>query len=192
MEAEVFSQSPRKVTLGSITKQSSNGRITFPLTMTLDGDTMGALPDWVSAGYDSVSENARSWVPEIREVADVLVAFSNSKPSSKLFADPDAKISNATLTGFQILRAGDPDEPEIELHFKIYAPFARDFWKWAGEMCGEEVYIGFPKTLAKAATKAPGEKSGTLPLKPAAGEQGGGPASPDQGKKSTGGPKKLN
>jgi hypothetical protein len=183
-----FQGAPHRVTIGSITKQSSNGRITFPLSMALTGETLGDLPDWVSEGYEAVSKTFTSLDPEVQEVADILLAFSNGKPKG-LFKNPDAKVPSATLRGFTITRVGDPDDPEVELHFKAFCPFSRDFWAWAGEMCGEEVYMNFPTALATGAVPAVAE-SGTLPLSEGAGEQDSGDAAGDgAGKKS--GPKKL-
>lgn len=143
----------RKVTLGSPTKQCSNGRILFPVNMPLTGDSLAALPSWVSNGFVAVSQACMEVIPDVQEMSELALAFSNDAPTGELFAPPSARLPGASLKGFKIVRGGDPDDPEIELHFKAYAPFTRDFWAWIGEMAGQEVYMSFPSTLGTVVVK---------------------------------------
>ena len=163
MEQKTFFPGPqRRVTIGSPTKQSSNGRFVFSIAMPLSEESLTGMPPWIKEGYEAVSKTLREACPEIEQVADITLAFSNDKPAGELFARPSAKIAAADLRGFKILRAGDSEDPEIELHFKAFAPFSRDFWAWIGEMCGKEVWMAFPASLS--GTLAATQTSGTLPL----------------------------
>lgn len=148
MEQQTFFPSAnRRVLLGTVTKQPTTGRICVAIRMPLTGESLVSCPDWVSQCFDAVSEFSRDMTPEIEQIADIMVSFNNDKPKGKLFDDPNAKIPSAELKAFIVQRCGDEEEPDVELAFKLYAPFSRDFWKWAGEMCGNEVYMAFPKTL---------------------------------------------
>lgn len=142
-----FPGASRRIILGSPTKQASNGRICMSITMPLTGEAVVGMPDWLGIAFDQVSKHFTSLKPEIEQISDLVVCFDNSKPNGKLFADPSAKIPSAELKGFEVLRAGEADEPDVELHFKLYAPFQREFWRWVGEMAGNEAYMGFPKGL---------------------------------------------
>lgn len=146
-----FPGANRRVTLGSPTKQCSNGRIVFAVQMPLTGESFASLPDWVGTGFEAVSGAFNEVNPEVQEVSDLALAFSNDAPKGELFAPPSARLPGASLKGFKIVRAGEPDDPEIELHFKVYGPFTRDFWAWIGEMSGHEVYMAFPATLGSGA-----------------------------------------
>ncbi len=156
-----FPGANRRVTLGSPTKQCSNGRIVFAVRMPLTGESFASLPDWVSSGFEAVSKAFMEVNPEVQEVSDLALAFSNDAPKGELFALPSARLPGASLKGFKIVRAGEPDDPEIELHFKAYGPFTRDFWAWIGEMAGHEVYMAFPSTVGGTVTVA---KPETKPL----------------------------
>lgn len=183
MTETTFTGAARRVTIGPVTKQSSTKKIVFPLSMVLTGELLGDLPDWVSQGFDAVTNGFTEVDPEVQQIADIMLAFSNDKPKSGLFKNPDAKIPSAELRGFKITRTGDPDDPEVELQFKAFCPFAREFWAWLGEMCGEEVFMNFPTALAKGPQK-PVEASGTLALE----GQGNEPAGAGSGKS---GPKAM-
>jgi hypothetical protein len=177
-----FPGSQRRVTLGSPTRQSSNGRIVFAVAMPLTAESFTGMPSWISDGYEAVSTTLREACPEIEQVADITLAFSDDKPAGELFSPPSAKIAAAELRGFKILRAGDSEDLEIELHFKAFAPYTREFWAWIGEMCGKEVWMGFPLSLSGTLAVPP--KSGTLPLTGNAdapqGESGPAPGIPDE------------
>ena len=149
-----FPGANRRVTLGSPTKQCSNGRIVFAVQMPLTGESFASLPDWVGSGFKAVSTAFMEVNPEVQEVSDLALAFSNDAPKGELFAPPSARLPGASLKGFKIVRAGEPDDPEIELHFKAYGPFTRDFWAWIGEMAGQEVYMAFPSTVGGTVTVA--------------------------------------
>ena len=149
-----FPGANRRVTLGSPTKQCSNGRIVFAVQMPLTGESFASLPDWVGSGFEAVSKAFMEVNPEVQEVSDLALAFSNDAPKGELFAPPSARLPGASLKGFKIVRAGEPDDPEIELHFKAYGPFTRDFWAWIGEMAGSEVYMAFPSTVGGTVTVA--------------------------------------
>lgn len=172
MEATFFPGANRRVTLGSPTKQCSNGRIVFAVQMPLTGESFASLPDWVGSGYEAVSKVFMEVNPEVQEVSDITLAFSNDAPKGELFAPPSAKLPGASLKGFKIIRAGEPDDPEIELHFKVYGPFTRAFWAWVGEMAGNEVYMAFPSTVGGTVTvaKTAAADDEELDLEPDAGE----------------------
>lgn len=156
-----FPGTHRRVVLGSPTKQCSNGRIVFPIQMPLSGESFIGMPDWIGAGFKAVTDSFTEVEPEVQQVSDLVLAFSNDKPKGELFAPPSAKVPGSELKGFKITRVGDPEDPEIELHFKAFAPFTRDFWAWIGEMAGKEVYMAFPTSLSGRVVVAPGPK---LPL----------------------------
>ena len=164
MEAKFFPGANRRITLGSPTKQSSNGRIVFPVSMPLTNENFVGMPTWVHDGYDAVRKTFTQVDPEVQEVTEIDLAFSNDAPKGEMFAAPSARLAGASLKGFSIERVGDAEEPDVELHFKVYAPFAREFWAWIGEMAGHEVYMAFPKTAAKTGVQVAGPE---LPLKPA-------------------------
>ena len=158
-----FTGAPRRVTIGPVTKQSSTGRIVFPLSIVLSGELLGDLPDWVSDGFDAVTKGFTEVEPEVQQIADIMLCFTNDKPKSSLFKNPDAKAPTSELRNFKITRTGDPDEPEVELQFKAFCAFSRELWQWLGEMCGEECFMNFPTALAQTPER-PAEASGTLPL----------------------------
>lgn len=158
MEATFFQGANRRVTIGSPTKQCSNGRIVFPIKMPLSGESFIGMPDWVGTGYTAVAQNFTEVDPEVQQVSDITLAFSNDKPAGELFEPPSAKVPGAELKVFKIKRTEDPDDPEVELHFKAFAPFTRDFWAWIGEMTGKEVYMAFPSSLGGTVKAAPAEQ----------------------------------
>jgi hypothetical protein len=183
MAETAISGSPHRVTIGPVTKQSSTKKIVFPLSMNLTGESLGSLPDWVSTGYEAVAQNFTEVDPEVQQVADIMLCFTNDKPKSGLFKNPDAKAPTSELRGFRITRTGDPDEPEVELQFKAFCAFSRELWAWLGEMCGEEVFMNFPTALAKSTPRP--VPSMDLPLEtadagaqPAQGASGGEKAAP--------------
>lgn len=147
-----FAAASRRVTLGSPTKQSTTGNICVPIRMPLTAESLASAPDWVTVAYEQVSDSAKEFIPALEEIADIVVTFDNSKPKGKLFEDPNAKVPSASLKGFVVQRCGDEENPDVELIFKLYAPFSRDFWRWLGEMATpkNEVYMGFPKSLGKS------------------------------------------
>jgi hypothetical protein len=153
-----FPGSNRRVIIGSPTKQSTTGRICVPIRMPLTGESLVAAPDWVGECYEAVSQFASDMTPEIEQIADITVAFANDKPKGQLFADPSAKVPSAELKGFSVQRCGEDDQPDVELVFKLYANFSRDFWTWLGEMAGKEVYMAFPKSLGAGMAKPKGEQ----------------------------------
>ena len=161
-----FTGSGRLIMLGSTTKQASNGRICLPITMPLTGQSVVGMPDWLGNAFEQVSKYAKTFKPEIEQIADIVVCFNNAKPADKLFDDPSARVPSAELKGFIVARAEDPDDPTVQLTFKLYAPFSRDFWAWLGEMTGHEVWMGFPKSLGGRVT-APKAEQENLDLPPA-------------------------
>lgn len=132
------------VVLGSVTKQHSTGRIVITMRMPLNGESMGALPDWVARGYEAVAKQFTEVDPEVQAMEDLAIAFTADNQPGELFSKRATRIASASLRGFKIKRVGKPDEPEVELQFKLYLSFARQFWAWAGEMAGESVYMTFP------------------------------------------------
>lgn len=171
MEQETFFRgTSRRVVLGSPTKQASNGRICLPITMPLTGQAVVGMPDWLGTAYEQVSQHFKCLEPEIEQIADIVVCFDNAQPNDQLFEDPSAKIPSADLKRFEVLRAGDGEDPEVQLQFRMYAPFQREFRAWVGEMAGATVYMGFPKSLG---AKVPAPEQGKLKEMPA-------PAAEDQ------------
>lgn len=150
-----FPGATRRVVLGSPTLQTSNRRICIPIAMPLSDEPMTSMPDWVGEAYTAVSQHFSHVDPEIEQLVDLTLHFSNDKPKGELFAPPDAKIPGAELRKFEVLRVGEPESPDVELHFKAYTPFTRDFWKWIGEMAGKEVYMNFPSSLGKGVAVQP-------------------------------------
>ena len=159
-----FSGASRRIILGSPTLQASTRRICVPIRMPLGADSFADMPDWIGAAYEAVARTFTEVSPEVEQIADVVLAFANKAQEGALFAAPSASVPQAELRAFSIIRAGDPDEPTVELTFKVYAPFAREFWKWLGEMAGSDVYMAFPKSLAKAVEVKPPAKSGPKDL----------------------------
>lgn len=161
-DSTFFPGSTRRVTIGSPTKQASNGRIVVGIRMPLSGESFVSMPDWVGEAYEAVSQYLTEASPEVQQVADLTLAFANDKPSGELFAHPSAKVPGAELKNFCVVRAGDSEDPEVELQFKAFTPFTRDFWTWVGEMAGKEVYMHFPSTIAKAVVVAKAPEQPTL------------------------------
>lgn len=163
-----FPGTNRRVILGSPTKQVTSGRICIPVRMPLTGESVVGMPHWVAEAYDAVSKFAREMSPEIEGMSDIALAFANdggSKTPGELFENPNAKAPNSELKNFSILRVGDPDgDPEVELQFKVYMPFARDLWRWVGEMGGKEVYMAFPSTLGKSVAIVSPDDQPKLPM----------------------------
>lgn len=147
MESQSFSGAQRRVKIGSPTKQSSNGRIIFPIQMPLGEDSLAKLPDWVSEGYSAVAKQFTEVDPQVQQIPGITIAFWNDTPESGLFPAPNVKVPDAELKGFVIKRVGEEDDPGIELQFKVYATFNRELWAWLGEMAGEDVQMAFPSTV---------------------------------------------
>ena len=164
---EFLASSLHRVILGSVTKQSSNGRIVVSMRMPLTGESLSKLPDWLARGYEAVAKQFTEVDPDVQAMEDLAIAFTNERKSGELFAKRAAKVASATLRSFKIVRAGKPDDPEVELHFKLYCAFARDFWAWAGEMSAAEVYMTFP---AGQPAQEPAAETADLPLEQAAAE----------------------
>ena len=125
-----FPGTHRRITIGSPTKQCSNGRIVFLIQMPLSGESFVGMPDWVGAGFEAVSKSFTEVEPEVQQVSDLVLAFNNDKPASELFAPHSAKAPGSELKGFKIVRVGDPEDSAVELQFKAFVPFTRDFWAW--------------------------------------------------------------
>ena len=156
METQTFFPSAnRRVIIGSPTKQSTTGRICVPIRMPLTGESLASAPDWIGTAYEAVSQYLSEATPEVEQIADITVAFQNDKPKGRLFADPSARVPSAELKAFCVQRCGEDENPDVELTFKLYANFSRDFWAWLGEMAGKEVYMAFPKSLGEGVTVHP-------------------------------------
>jgi hypothetical protein len=162
---ELLSSALQHVIMGSVTKQSSNGRIVVQMRMPLNGDNMGTLPDWVARAYEDVSKKYSDVEPEVQEMSDLAIAFANDNQDGVMFAKRAVKVASASLRSFKVTRTGKPDSPEVELQFKLYLSFAREFWAWAGEMSGEDVYMTFP---GPKPDQGPVAEAGDLPLEQAA------------------------
>lgn len=169
MEQQTFFPSAnRRVIIGSPTKQSTTGRILVPIRMPLTGESLVSAPDWIGTAYEAVSQYLSEATPEVEQIADITVAFANDKPKGQLFADPSAKVPSAELKAFCVQRCGEDENPDVELTFKLYASFSRDFWVWLGEMAGKEVYMAFPKTLGGGMAKDGATQTTLVETKPSA------------------------
>jgi hypothetical protein len=73
-------------------------------------------------------------------------------------------VPHSELKKFVCLRTEDPDDADIELQFKSYSSYSREYWIWLGEIAGTkaDIYMAFPTTMGVVAK--PAEKSGTLNL----------------------------
>lgn len=159
-----FPGTNRRVVLGSPTKQASNGRIVIGIRMPLSGESLIGMPDWVGEAYEAVSKFLAEASPEVQQVADLTLAFANDRPSGELFAHPSVKVPGAELKNFTVVRAGEAEDPDVELTFKAFTPFTRDFWTWVGEMAGKEVYMHFPSSMVKpVAVKATDQQGELIP-----------------------------
>lgn len=159
-----FPGTNRRVLIGSPTKQASNGRIVVGIRMPLTGESFIGMPDWVGEAYEAVSKYLTEASPEVQQVADITLAFANDKPSGELFAHPSAKVPGAELKNFTVIRASGADDPDVELTFKAFTPFTRDFWTWVGEMAGKEVYMHFPSSMVKPVAVRPAQQSELIPV----------------------------
>lgn len=157
-------QATPRVILGSPTLQASNRRICVPVRMPLNGDGFADLPDWISTAYDAVAKSFPSVDAPVDVISDIALAFYNGKPDEKLFTAPSAKVPHSELKKFVCLRTEDPDDAEIELHFKAYSSYSRDYWEWLGEIAGTkaDIYMAFPTSMGVVQPAA--AKSGTLDL----------------------------
>lgn len=188
--ATFFPGSNRRVILGSPTKHITSNRICIPIRMPLTGESVVGMPGWVAEAFYAVSKFAKEMSPEVSQVSDISLAFANEgkqKTTGELFENPNAKAPNSEMKNFTVLRVGDPDgDPEVELQFKAYMPFARELWRWVGEMGGKEVYMAFPSTTGKAVSivkaddqaKLPIESGTALPADPSLEEATGGAEPP--------------
>lgn len=154
-----FPGSNRKVILGSPTLQTTSRRVCIPIRMPLTGESFQGMPDWIGTAYEAVSRYLTEASPDVQQVADVTLGFYNDKPTGELFAPPSAKVPSSEIKNFSVTRVGDPDgDPEVELQFKAFIPFSRDFWNWIGEMAGKEVYMAFPSSLGGTVAVKPQTK----------------------------------
>ena len=152
MESTFFSGADCRVILGSPTLQTTNRRVSIPIRMPLNGETFGSMPSWVGTAYQAVSRYLTEASPEVQQVAGLTLAFYNEKREGEMFSAPSAKAPGCELKAFTVMRVGDPDpdtDPEVELHFKAYIPYTRDFWEWIGEMAGKEVQMAFPASVGQ-------------------------------------------
>lgn len=106
-----FPNSARRVIIGSPTKQSTTGRICVPIRMPLTGESLKSAPEWSDTAFTAVSQYLSEATPEVEQIADITLAFMNSKPEGKLFDDPSAKVPSAELRGFTMVRAGEAEDP---------------------------------------------------------------------------------
>jgi hypothetical protein len=136
-----FRGASRLITLGSPTLQVSNRRICIPIKMPLNGEDSTDMPDWLCSAYAAVSKSFTEVSPNILQLTDLTLAFKAEKQDGKLFESPNAKVSSAEIRKFKVMRVGSPDDPQVELHFKVYIAFNRKFWAWIGEMAGEEAAL---------------------------------------------------
>lgn len=147
MESSFFPGSIRRVTLGPpamLIGANKSRAIKVLVKMPLSGQNMQGMPEWLGEAYTSVSKHCLKLSPEVQALSDVSVAFvSEEKANGELFDKPTVQVPSSQIKKIEVVRAGDADEPDIELHFALYASFSRDLWRWTGEMAGNEVKMAF-------------------------------------------------
>lgn len=140
----------RRVILSTITLQKDRRIKLNNVRMPLTGEAMVSMPDWISNAYTAVSQNFTEVEPEIQQIGDLSVDFSNhapgAAPDKELFEAPLVKAPNAEIKKLTVLRTGDSEDPDVSLQFTMYMAFARKLWEWLGEMGGKEVYVSFPSS----------------------------------------------
>lgn len=162
-ESTFFPGSNRRVILGSPTLQTTSRRVCIPIRMPLSGESFTGMPDWIGESFAAVSKYLTEASPQVQQIAGVTLAFHNDAPKGELFAPPSAKAPSCELKAFSVCRVEDPDEdPTIELQFKSYIPFTRDFWDWIGQMAGHEVYMAFPSSLGGTVAVSPSKEKALL------------------------------
>jgi hypothetical protein len=145
-----FPGANRRVILGSPTLligSNKTRKLRLPIHMPLTGEKLVGMPDWLGDAYAAVSKSFTEVAPPIQQIADVVLHFSNDAPKGELFEPPQAKAPGSELRKFTVVRVGDGENPTVELQFTAYIPFSRDFWRWIGEMAGEEVHLAFPSSI---------------------------------------------
>ena len=145
-----FPGANRRVTLGSPTKQCSNGRIVFAVQMPLTGESFASLPDWVGSGFEAVSKNFMEVNPEVQEVSDLALAFSNDAPKGELFAPPSGDNENRANP---VARIGN-DECAHDCGNGSTCAESRDFGIWVSRNLDEHGHKAADKVEEKVAAPA--------------------------------------
>lgn len=140
-------------------------RIRIAVKMPLTGPNILGMPDWLGEALTAVSKHFTEVDPQLKELIDVSISFSDKEPKEELFENPSAKAPSSELRGFKVLRVGESENPDVELQFMLYCSFARPFWVWAGEKAGEQVHMFFPATKTGIHVAAP-----ALPLEQSSAE----------------------
>lgn len=169
-----FPGTSRRATISSVTLQpgrKGGRKIKVPIHIPLSDGNLHGMPEWVANALTAVSQSFTEVEPEIQQIADVTIQFNGSAPGSALFDQPDAQAPNAELRKFIVRRTGKSDDPEVELHFNCYVGFARDLWRWLGEMGGSEVYISFPSAKAAIEVVAPSAQESFVADRPELSEE---------------------
>ena len=150
MEATTFFPGAvRRVVLGPpsmLLGANKSRRIRIAVKMPLSGNSLLGMPDWLGEAYTAVAKHFPHVDPGLKELIDISVSFSDTAPNQALFENPSAKAPSSELRGFEVLRVGESENPEVELQFTLYCSFSRQFWTWAGEKAGDEVHMFFPAT----------------------------------------------
>lgn len=149
MEAMTFFPgTSRRCVLGSVTLQKDRKIKCTAIRMLLTGESMQSMPDWLGEAYSAVAQNFTEVEPEIQQISDIAIVFSNfapgQTPSTELFEGPAAGAPNSEIRKLSVLRTGDSEDKEVTLQFNLYSPFSRDLWRWLGEMGGQEIHMAFP------------------------------------------------
>jgi hypothetical protein len=161
----------RKVVLGPpamLLGANKSRRIKIAVSMPLNGEAILGMPDWLGDAFTAVSRNFTEVEPQLQELLDIALAFSDTQPKTDLFDNPSAKAPGSELRGFKVHRVGDAENPDVELKFAMYSNFSREFWKWSGEKAGNEVFMHFPSTKVGMKVVSPqlpleaGESSGPV------------------------------
>ena len=138
--------------------------------MLLTAESLPGLPDWLINAYALVAKTYQNLTPSVLQITDLTMAFFAEKDSKnqELFENPSALVRQAEIRKFSVLRAGKPETPEVELHFKAYIPFSRKFWAWLGEKVGtkEGIYMAFPSNLGRTVPAANSDQEPTLGFEP--------------------------
>jgi hypothetical protein len=149
MEATTFFPgTSRKCVLGSVTLQKDRKIKCTAIRMLLTGESMQSMPDWLGEAYSAVAQNFAEVEPEIQQISDLAIVFSNfapgQAPATDLFEGPAASAPASEIRKLSVLRTGESENKEVTLQFNLYSPFSRDLWRWLGEMGGQEIHIAFP------------------------------------------------
>lgn len=168
MESTFFPGAGRRITVGSPTLlvgKNKTRKIRLPITMPLTGESFTSMPDWIGEAFEAVSNFASEMTPDVQEIPDIAITFKapTKEANGALFETEVAKIAQGELKKFNVCRSGESENPDVDLKFVVYAPFARELWRWLGEMAGEEVKMHFPSGKPAVDVAQPDQQGELIP-----------------------------